>query len=88
MRTLVILLAGCALYAIAVAATRVIAPQPSTAYPVVTVAFLAAWLAVAAGNLWMGVARAGYSLGEEFPIFLLIFAVPALIAVVVQWKVL
>ena len=37
-------------------------------------------------NLWVGVARAGYSVGEEMPIFLLIFAVPAAAAVLARWK--
>ena len=32
--------------------------------------FVVVWLAVAALNMWMGVARAGYSVAEEFPIFL------------------
>ena len=30
--------------------------------------------------------KAGYSATEEFPIFLLLFGVPAIVAVVVKWK--
>jgi hypothetical protein len=42
--------------------------------------FFAGIWAVAAGiNLWVGVARAGYSFAEELPIFLVVFAVPVLI---------
>lgn len=40
--------------------------------------FLLVWFALAAGNLAVGVFEAGYGFGEELPIFLLIFAVPAL----------
>ena len=39
-----------------------------------------AWLLVAAVNMWVGVAHAGYSAREEFPILLLVFAVPAVAA--------
>ena len=53
-----------------------------------TLLFLAGWLAVAAFNMWLGVSKAGYSVGDELPIFLLIFAVPAIAAIVVYWKVL
>ena len=48
--------------------------------------FVLVWLAVAALNMWMGVARAGYSVAEEFPIFLVIFAIPAAVALVIWWK--
>ncbi|MEK7728854.1 MAG: hypothetical protein AAB354_10605, partial [candidate division KSB1 bacterium] len=40
----------------------------------------------AAANMWVGVARAGYSVQEELPIFLLIFLVPAAVALLVRWK--
>jgi len=32
-------------------------------------------------NLWVGVAKAGYTLTEEFPIFLFIFCVPTVAAI-------
>jgi hypothetical protein len=48
--------------------------------------FLPAWLAGAAINLWFGVVKAGYSLREEAPIFLLIFAIPSAIALLAWWK--
>ena len=40
----------------------------------------------AAINMWIGVRQAGYSATEEFPIFLGIFSVPALVAGLVWWK--
>jgi hypothetical protein len=51
-----------------------------------TVLFLVVWLAIAAANMWVGVAKAGYSVSVELPIFALIFAVPAAAAVLVRWK--
>lgn len=48
--------------------------------------FLPAWLLIAIANMWVGVARAGYSVREEFPILLLVFAVPACLAGLVIWR--
>jgi hypothetical protein len=53
---------------------------------IAVVAYVAVWFLVAGANMWLGVAKAGYSVGEELPIFLLIFAVPAVVAVVLKWK--
>jgi hypothetical protein len=36
--------------------------------------------------MWIGVSRAGYSVAEELPIFLLIFALPAAGAGLAWWK--
>jgi hypothetical protein len=48
--------------------------------------FLPVWLAAAAINLWFGVAKAGYSVRDEAPIFLLIFAVPSALALLAWWN--
>jgi hypothetical protein len=48
--------------------------------------FIAVWLVIAAVNMWFGVARAGYSLREELPVFAVIFLVPALVAVWLWWR--
>jgi hypothetical protein len=40
----------------------------------------------AAINMWIGVIQAGYSVADEFPIFLGVFAVPAFIAALLWWK--
>lgn len=47
--------------------------------------FLPVWLTGAAVNLLIGVKRAGYTIGEEAPIFLLVFAVPAVVALLLWW---
>jgi len=54
---------------------------PGRAAPIV-----ALWFIAAAVNMWIGVARAGYSFMEELPIFLLIFLLPATVAVLVKWR--
>ena len=51
-----------------------------------TQTFIATWFVAALANMWVGVARAGYSIAEEFPIFLAIFAIPAAVAALVWWK--
>ena len=42
--------------------------------------FILLWFVAAALNMYVGVTRAGYSVAQEFPIFLVVFAVPAAIA--------
>jgi hypothetical protein len=48
--------------------------------------FILVWLVGAGVNMYVGVARAGYSVAEEAPIFLLVFAVPAIVAVLIAWS--
>ena len=48
--------------------------------------FIPVWLAVALINMWLGVSRAGYSVAEELPIFLVIFVVPAIAAGFIWWR--
>jgi len=47
---------------------------------------LSLWLAATAANMWIGVSKAGYSVTDELPILLLLFAVPAAAAVLVRWR--
>jgi hypothetical protein len=88
MRTGLFLLAGVLL----LAASFVLAKLFSANYPAATTvalaAYLVAWFAIAAFNMWVGVAKAGYSTAEELPIFLLIFGVPAVLGVLVKWRLL
>lgn len=48
--------------------------------------FLPVWLIATSVNLWYGVTRARNSLPDEAPIFLLVFAVPAVMALLGWWK--
>jgi hypothetical protein len=49
--------------------------------------FVTLWLGISGANLWVGVAKAGYTLNEELPIFLLIFGVPAIVAIFLKWRI-
>jgi len=48
--------------------------------------FIPLWLLGAAMNMWVGVHVNGYSVAEELPILLGIFALPAALAVLLCWK--
>jgi hypothetical protein len=48
--------------------------------------FVALWFVGAGINLWLGVSRAGYSVAEEAPIFLVVFLIPAAAALLVWWR--
>jgi hypothetical protein len=86
MRTLWILAGGFALLALAYGAAKT-RPGGGPLGASGTIAlFLVVWLALAAGNLYLGVTQAGYSVREELPIFLLIFLVPAAAALLLRWK--
>jgi hypothetical protein len=49
-------------------------------------AFIPVWFVVASVNMYIGVARAGYTVMDELPILVLNFAVPAVIAAIVIWQ--
>ena len=51
-----------------------------------TKAFVPVWLAVACVNMWVGVTHAGFTVRQEAPILVLVFAVPALVAAAVAWQ--
>lgn len=48
--------------------------------------FAMLWAAAALTNLWIGVVRAGYSVTEELPIFLVVFGVPCVVAWLLAWR--
>ena len=48
--------------------------------------FIPLWLVAAGINMWIGVSKAGYTVAEEAPIFLVVFAVPAAAALLVVWR--
>ncbi len=48
--------------------------------------FLPVWLLAAGANMAIGIRSAGYSAAEEFPVLLVVFAIPAAAAVIGWWK--
>jgi len=86
MRTILFLVAGCLLMGGFLLVGKLFSGQFADAPRVATWAFIVVWLAVAAANMWAGVARAGYSVADESPIFILVFAVPTVLAVFLKWR--
>ena len=60
--------------------------SPATGMATAAEAFLALWLVAAGLNMWVGVSRAGYSVAEEAPVFAVVFAIPAAVALLVWWR--
>jgi hypothetical protein len=88
MRTGLFLVAGFLLLAASLLLGRLFSANYPSATVVATVAYVALWFVIAGANMWIGVAKAGYSVAEELPIFALIFVLPAAAAIILKWKVL
>jgi hypothetical protein len=88
MRTGLFLLAGLLLLASSLILAKLFAANFPSSLAAATGIFLLLWLALTGFNMWVGVSKAGYSVAEELPVLLLLFAVPAVVALVLKWKVL
>jgi hypothetical protein len=86
MRTAMIILGGFALLGLCVLIGRLVGAAGTQSIVTAAKVFLPIWLAAALYNMYMGVSSAGYSVAEELPIFLVIFALPAAAAVFLWWK--
>jgi hypothetical protein len=86
MRTMMIILGGFVLLGLSVLAGRLIGGAGAQPMIIAAKVFIPIWLVAALLNMWVGVTRAGYSVAEELPIFLLIFALPAAGALLIWWK--
>ena len=86
MHTIMVILGGFLLLGICLIAGRWLGGAGAETMVTAAKVFIPIWLGGALLNLWMGVARAGYSVAEEFPIFLLVFAIPAAVALFIWWK--
>jgi hypothetical protein len=85
MRTVMIIVGGLALFAV-LALIGVRFSGATVSMAAVAKWFIPIWLVLASINMWIGVTRAGYSVGEELPIFLVIFALPAAVAALCWWR--
>lgn len=86
MRTALFLVSGVLLMGGFLLLGKLFAGPYSDAPRAATLAFVVVWFGVAALNMWLGVAKAGYSVAEELPIFLLIFGAPAALAGFIKWQ--
>ena len=82
MRTALIIVAGVVLLGVMALVARYMLEVSMARAALV---FLPVWLVIAGLNMWVGVAKAGYSVAEEAPIAALIFALPALCAAALWW---
>jgi len=87
MRTALFLLVGFLLLAACMLLGKLFSSNYSNAMLAATLIFVALWLGISGANLWVGVAKAGYTVREELPIFLLIFGVPAIVAIFLKWRI-
>jgi hypothetical protein len=86
MRTALFLVVGVLLLASCFLLGRLFSAHYPNAMYAATISFVATWLVISGANLWVGVAKAGYTVAEELPIFFLIFGVPAIVATVLKWR--
>ena len=86
MRTVIIILGGFVLLAVCFSVARLMGSSVAAATGTAVKIFMTSWFVVAAVNMWIGVARAGYSFTEELPIFLVIFLVPTAAAISIKGK--
>ena len=86
MRSVIIIAAGFVLLAISLFAWRLAGRTGDESMLLGAKIFIPVWFVIAALNMWLGVARAGYSFMEELPIFLAIFGLPAAAAAFLWWK--
>lgn len=83
MHTIIVLAVGFALLGLCALTGGVLGNTSGIA--TAAIVFLPLWLVGAGINMYMGVKRAGYSVADEAPIFLLVFVVPAVAALIVWW---
>lgn len=84
MHTVFVVAVGFALLGLCAAAGRVFGGTSGIANAALI--FLPLWLIGAGINMYIGVKRAGYSVAEEAPIFVVVFAIPAAAALFAWWK--
>jgi hypothetical protein len=84
MHTVMVIAGALALLALCVALGRFLGTGQG-AMAKAALYFIPLWLIGAAVNMWVGVAKAGYTVMQELPIFLIVFAVPAAVALALWW---
>lgn len=87
MHTVKVIAAGFALLAVCLVVGRLMGGAgQSTPLARSALVFVPLWFVGAGINMWIGVSKAGYSVKEEAPIFLVVFLIPAAVALLVWWR--
>jgi hypothetical protein len=75
MHTLKVIFGGFLLLGVCLLLGRWIGGAPTTVVTTTIKYFLVLWLVATLVNMWVGVSKAGYSIKDEAPVALLVFAV-------------
>ena len=87
MHTVKVIAGGFVLLALCLLIARLVGgPAPAVGVAGAAKLFIPLWLVAAAINMWIGVSKVGYTVAEEAPFFLVVFAVPAGVALLLVWK--
>jgi len=86
MHTVLVTAGGFVLLAVFLLAGRLLGDGSAAALAMAAKVFIPAWFVGAGIHMAVGVIQAGYSVAEELPIFLLVFALPAVVAGLVGWR--
>jgi hypothetical protein len=84
MHTVIVVAGGFGLLGLCAVAGRILGGTYGSA--TAALVFLPLWFIAAGINMYIGVTRAGYTVAEEAPIFVLVFAIPAAAALITWWK--
>jgi hypothetical protein len=86
MHTIKVVAGGFLLLALCLLIGRLVGgPPPAAGLASAAKLFIPLWLVAAAVNLWIGVTKAGYTVADEAPVFLVVFAIPAAVAILLVW---
>jgi hypothetical protein len=86
MHTLKVIFGGILLLGVCLLLGRWIGSAAAAVVATTVKYFLVLWLVATLVNMWVGVNKAGYSVKDETPVALLVFAVPAIVAIVIWWR--
>ena len=84
MHTLIVIAVGFGLFGLCALLGRLLGGLSGAA--TAALIFLPLWFVGAAVNMYIGVKRAGYSVADEAPVLVVVFAIPAAAALVAWWK--
>jgi hypothetical protein len=87
MHTVKVIAGGFGLLVLCLLVGRWVGATPAVGLADAVKVFIPLWLLAAGINMWAGVSKAGYSVAEEAPIFLLVFALPTIVALCVWWRI-
>jgi hypothetical protein len=85
MHTIMIIAAGFVLLIVSLLVARAIGGEDKTTLAAAAKWFIPVWLAASLVNMWVGVSQAGYTVMQEAPILLVVFGVPAIVALIL-WR--